>query len=98
MKLAYCTNIWNHHQGPVCTELAKLLGPDWHKTLFDSYGEFKAEEKNRNKSEEILKAEFTEQILTAFYEAMDYVFRDGFGTGSKTAESFLDGLKNLLFG
>ena len=27
MKLVYCTNIWNHHQGPVATELAKLLGP-----------------------------------------------------------------------
>lgn len=27
MKLAYCTNIWNHHQGPVCAELAKRLGP-----------------------------------------------------------------------
>ena len=33
MKLAYCTNIWNHHQGPVCTELAKLLGPDDFKLL-----------------------------------------------------------------
>ena len=33
MKLAYCTNIWNHHQGPVCTELAKLLGPDDFKML-----------------------------------------------------------------
>ena len=33
MKLAYCTNIWNHHQGPVCTELAKRLGPDDFKLL-----------------------------------------------------------------
>lgn len=33
MKLAYCTNIWNHHQGPVCTELAKLLGPDDFRVL-----------------------------------------------------------------
>ncbi len=33
MKLAYCTNIWNHHQGPVCTELAKLLGADDFKLL-----------------------------------------------------------------
>lgn len=33
MKLAYCTNIWNHHQGPVCTELAKLLGPDDFRLL-----------------------------------------------------------------
>ena len=33
MKLAYCTNIWNHHQGPVCSELAKLLGPDGFRLL-----------------------------------------------------------------
>ena len=26
--ICYCTNIWNHHQGPVCAELAKLLGSD----------------------------------------------------------------------
>ena len=25
-SLAYCTNIWSHHQAPVCTELAHLLG------------------------------------------------------------------------
>lgn len=33
MKLAYCTNIWNHHQGPVATELAKLLGSANFKLL-----------------------------------------------------------------
>ena len=33
MKLAYCTNIWNHHQGPVCTELANLLGADDFRLL-----------------------------------------------------------------
>lgn len=34
MKLAYCTNIWNHHQGPVCRELANLLGPDFRMFVF----------------------------------------------------------------
>ena len=29
MKVVFCTNIWNHHQGPVCTELAKMLGKDF---------------------------------------------------------------------
>ena len=29
MKVVFCTNIWNHHQGPVCAELAKLLGKDF---------------------------------------------------------------------
>lgn len=29
--LCFCTNIWNHHQGPVCTELARQLGPERFK-------------------------------------------------------------------
>ena len=77
---------------------AKLLGPDWHKTLFDCYREFRDKNKDREKSEEVLKAAFAEEILTAFYEAMDYVFRDGFGTGSKTAEKIIDGLKSFFAG
>lgn len=32
LNLAYCTNVWTHHQSPVCTELARLLGED-HFTL-----------------------------------------------------------------
>ena len=76
----------------------KLLGSDWHKTLFDSYQEFKDENKGKEKTEERLKAEYTEEILSAFYEAMDYVFRDGFGTGSKTAEKIIDKLKSFFAG
>lgn len=30
-SLAYCTNIWTHHQSPVCTELARLLGDNQFK-------------------------------------------------------------------
>lgn len=33
MTIAYCTNIWNHHQGPVCQELARLLGENNFKML-----------------------------------------------------------------
>lgn len=33
MTLVYCTNIWNHHQGPVCRELARLLGDDFKMIL-----------------------------------------------------------------
>lgn len=28
MTICFCVNIWNHHQGPVARELAKLLGSD----------------------------------------------------------------------
>lgn len=80
------------------TYTAKLLGADWHKILTDAYKEFRAEYKNRNKSEECLKAEFSEQCLEAFYKAMEEVFREGFGTGSKKAENFVSGLAGLLFG
>lgn len=31
MKLVYGTNFWSHHQAPVATELAKLLGPEQFK-------------------------------------------------------------------
>ena len=34
MRLAFCTNIWNHHQAPVCYELAKLLGADFKMFVY----------------------------------------------------------------
>ena len=76
----------------------KLLGAKWHQYLFDGYEEFKEKYSRRNDSEEELKAEFKKQILDAFYDAMDYIFRDGFGTGSQTSKNVLSGIKELLFG
>lgn len=75
---------------------AKLLGIHWRRYLFDSFNEFKSD--NGDKSEECLKADFEDKILTAFYETMDYIFRDGFGTGSESAKEIKDGLADLLFG
>lgn len=77
---------------------AKLLGSDWHRTLCDSYADFRAKNEAENKSAKCLKAEFSEQILKAFYDAMDYIFREGFGTGSKADELISSGLASLLFG
>lgn len=34
----------------------------------------------------------------SFYDAMGYIFRDGFGTGSQTAEQVVSGIAGLLFG
>ena len=90
----------------VCRELeefdkdynAKLLGDDWRKTLSDAYKHFKDENCGESKSAERLKAEFSEQILKAFYENMDGLFREGFSTGSKTDESIASMLSGLLFG
>ena len=90
----------------ICTELlafddeytAKLLGADWHKFLFDSFSQYKSLYREKHKSEEGLKAEYTEQILEAFYEAMDEIFRKGFDTESKNAEQITSGLRDLLFG
>lgn len=90
----------------ICMELeefndtysAKLLGTDWHKTLFNAYRSFRDENESDNKSENCLKAEFSKQCLKAFYDAMDYIFRDGFGTRSKTAETVTSGLASMLFG
>ena len=77
---------------------AVLLGSDWHETLSRSYKEFKAKNAGKNKSEESLKAELAKQALAAFYEAMDYVFREGMGTESQTTKNFLSGIAGLLFG
>jgi len=75
---------------------AKLLGSDWRRFLFDGFNEFKSD--NADKSEECVKADFEDKILTAFYETMDYIFRDGFGTGSESAKEIKDGLASLFFG
>ena len=78
--------------------ITEQLGPDWHEHLLHSYQEFKDVYEGEDKSEEWLKEKFTEKELTDFYEAMDDVFREGFGTGSKVAESFWTRLKHLIFG
>ena len=76
----------------------KLLGREWKKTLYDAYTEFREKCKVRDRSEEYYKEEFKKEALKAFYNAMDYVFRDGFGTGSQTAKDVFDGITGLLFG
>lgn len=76
---------------------SKLLGPGWHEFLFSTYEEFKGENQDEEKSEELLKAEFSEQALSYFYKAMDYVFREGFDTESKTVEQATGWLSGQLF-
>ena len=77
---------------------ANLLGPDWHKYLSGIYKDFRETYAGKNKTKEYLKAEFTKQTLGAFYDAMDYVFRSGFGTGSETVDTLVSGISTLLFG
>ena len=77
---------------------ANLLGSEWHEYLFGSYEEFREKSKIKDKSEECFKAEFARQALSDFYDAMDYIFREGFGTDSQTAKSFVSGITGLLFG
>ena len=89
----------------ICVELrefenrysSKLLGPQWHTFLFENYKEFREENESDNTSEDMLKTEFTKQTLTGFYEVMDYIFRDGFGTGSHSAKKVISELKGILF-
>ena len=90
----------------VCEELedfeekygTKLLGADWHENLTKIYEEFEGKAEDLGKSEEELKAEFKEEILGGFYDAMSDAFRVGFGTSSKTHEKVVDGIKGLFFG
>ena len=76
----------------------KLLGPDWHKLVFDRFEEFRQNSTDLDRSRETMKAQFQKQILASFYETMDYVFREGFGTGSHTAKKVVSGITDLLFG
>ena len=75
-----------------------LLGPGWREFLFDSYEDFKEDNEDEYKNERYIKAEFARQNLADFYDAMDYVFRDGLGTGSKTSEKAVTWISGLLFG
>ena len=78
--------------------VAKLLGPKWHEHLFSVYAEFRDSADNEAKSGEEVKAEFKKQALEAFYDVMDYIFRDDFGTSSQTAKKVVTNLKEMLFG
>ena len=78
--------------------VANLLGPKWRKYLSDSYAAFQEEYDGECRSKKSLKEAYAEQAMTDFYEAMDYVFREGFGTVSQTAENMMKGLAGLLFG
>lgn len=90
----------------ICTDLKEfedtysdnLLGPEWHTFLFGNYEKFRQKNWSKINSEESLKAEFTKQILTGFYETMGNVFRVGFGTESETAKKVVSGIGELLFG
>ena len=70
-----------------------LLGPDWHEYLFRIYQDFRKGSKAKD-----IKAEFSKQALEAFYDAMDNIFREGFGTGSQTVKDVVSGISGLLFG
>ena len=76
----------------------KLLGREWKKNLYDAYDEFREKSKVRGKSDEYYQTEFAKQALKEFYDAMEYIFRDGFGTDSQTAKDIFGGISGLLFG
>ena len=76
----------------------RLLGPEWHKYLFDVYKDFKERKEGQCKNSEALCSEFRKETLSAFYDAMDYIFRDGFGTGSQTSQNIVSEIAQLFFG
>ena len=90
----------------VCTKLHEfdqtfsdnLLGEKWHEFLSGSYKDFAQKNNSANKSEKHLKAEFVKQARTDFYHAMEYIFRDGFGTNSQTVTDVVNGITGLVFG
>ena len=77
---------------------APLLGPEWRKYLSDCMEEFRKASGDSCSGGKDLKAAFAKQALTNFYDAMGYVFREGFGTGSQTTDNIICGIRGLLFG
>ena len=77
---------------------AKLLGPDWSKLLTIGYKEFRLDHLDDQWDEARVKDEFKEQNLSDFYDAMDRIFRDGFGTGSRMNEEVTNRFASILFG
>lgn len=77
---------------------SRLLGAEWRDFIFKTYEDFRENSSSRNKGEDYLKEEFRKQTLTSFYEAMDYIFREGFGTSSNTAKKVVSGITDLFFG
>ena len=75
-----------------------LLGPGWYETLYGSYEDFRRIYCYEEQSEESVKAAFQKQALTVFYDAMDYIFREGFGTESQTFKDVASRITGLLFG
>lgn len=77
---------------------ARLLGAEWRDFLFDAYERYKRGSWDEDKPEAVLKAAFAREALSAFYDAMDSIFLEGFGTGSETAKNVVSGIAGLLFG
>ena len=90
----------------VCTDLRefdekyidKQFGPEWKQVLSGKFEDFKSSIFNEDKDEECLKAEFKKQSLDYFYDTMDYIFREDFGTESRAAKNVTNGIAGLLFG
>ena len=78
-----------------CTD--DLLGPSWHAHLYNAYEDFREKHSNGKQSEQAMQAAFAKYVLKEFYDAMDYIFRDGFGTESQAAKSVLSGITDLFF-
>ena len=77
---------------------ARLLGNGWHEYLSDCLEAFREKSGDEHADAESLQAAFQKQSLAEFYDAMDYIFREGFGTGSRTAGQVVSGIAELLFG
>ena len=78
-----------------CT--GNLLGREWKKYLYDAYDKFKNENSEWDMSENYYMAKFKKETVKGFYEAMENIFRSGFGTESETEKKTLNGISGLLF-
>ena len=67
--------------------------------VMDQHTEWYPKQKYKtNKNNKNLKAEFSKQTLSAFYDSMNYIFREGVGTDSQKRKDLMGGIAELLFG
>ncbi len=76
----------------------KLLGPEWKTNLYDAYDEFKDNCNEWDMTEDYYKGAFKKYALKEFYEVMENIFRDGFGSESESSKNIFSGIKSLIFG
>lgn len=76
MRIAYCTNIWNHYQGAFCQEMANLYGDDFKMVLFtpmEKLGEYDGSKMGAARQPWVMSAPAVEWIVQPPQRASEHI-------------------------